>query len=134
MRTKVFYSGNDNLKKLAVYISTQLRQQSEQLPPAYLPENMPIVFVGTGTKFGGGPTKDAVEFVRALDPKRAQRVALFSVASNDKAINALKALAEERGVKVMEQTLVVKGKLNAEISAKADQFVKEIEDIIENRK
>ena len=112
MRVKVYYAGDKPcVQEVAITIAAQAKQNSEPLPPAYMPENMALAFVGTVAK-GKNPDKRALDFINVLDNKRVHAIALFCTSKNldGDCLNALADAAKARGIKVIEDRLVCNGK------------------------
>jgi len=116
MKTWVlYYSKGGNTKKIADAITEELEEvlKSEQIPPAYPPENVALLFLGTG-EYAGKPDPKMVEFIRTLTPNRVRNVAVFgtsgSGAADGKAITAVKAMLREKGINVVDESFGCKGK------------------------
>ena len=111
MRIKVmYYSKRGNTKKVATAIAKEFNLPSEPIPPAYLPENVKLLFLGTGA-YGGKIDKKMEDFISMLNPKRVKNVALFGTcAGNNKIMERMKELIEVQGINVLEQTYLCKGK------------------------
>ncbi len=112
MRVKIYYAGDKPcVQEVAITIAAQAKQNSEPLPPAYMPENMALAFVGTVAK-GKKPDKRALDFINVLDNKRVAAVALFCTSPklDGDCLDVLANAAKERGVKVIEERLVANGK------------------------
>jgi hypothetical protein len=57
MRVKIYYAGDKPcIQEVAIALAGQAKQNSEPLPPAYMPENLALAFVGTVAK-GKKPDK-----------------------------------------------------------------------------
>ncbi len=116
MKTWVlYYSRGGNTKKVADAIAEELEDvlKSEQIPPAYPPENVQLMFLGTG-EYAAKPDQKMVEFIRTLSPNRVKNVAVFgtngSALSDSKAIMQVKALLKEKGINVIDESFACKGK------------------------
>lgn len=113
MKTWVlYYSKSGNTKKVAEAIAEELAvPKTEQVPPAYPPENVQLLFLGTGV-YGGQPDPKMVEFVRTLNSDRVKNVAVFGTKGGDdnKAIDTVKSLLKEKGINVIDETFSCKGK------------------------
>ncbi len=116
MKTWVlYYSRGGNTKKIADAIADELEDvlKSEQIPPAYPPENVQLMFLGTG-EYAGKPDQKMLEFIRTLNPNRVKNVAVFgtngSALPNSKAIVKVKALLKEKGINVVDESFACKGK------------------------
>ncbi|HEX2927404.1 MAG TPA: flavodoxin family protein [Ruminiclostridium sp.] len=115
MKTWVlYYSKSGNTKKIADAIADELDDvlKSEQIPPAYPPENVALLFLGTG-EYAGKPDSKTVEFVRTLNKDRVKNVAVFGTDGKGvagAAIDTIKALLKEKGINVIEESFCCKGR------------------------
>ncbi|EPR07592.1 flavodoxin family protein [Ruminiclostridium papyrosolvens] len=115
MKTWVlYYSKGGNTKKIADAIADELDDvlKSEQIPPAYPPENVTLLFLGTG-EYAGKPDSKLLEFIRTLNKDRVKNVAVFG--TNGKgiagsAIATIKSLLKEKGINVIDESFCCKGK------------------------
>lgn len=116
MKTWVlYYSKSGNTKVIADAIAEELKEagvlKSEQIPPAYPPENVQLLFLGTG-EYAGKPDSKMVEFIRTLNTNRVKNAVVFGTSAGDKgvAIEKVKSLLKEKGINVIEETFSCKGK------------------------
>ncbi len=116
MKTWVLYhSKGGNTRKIADAIAGELEDvlKSEQIPPAYPPENVALLFLGTG-EYAGKPDPKMIEFIRTLNPNRVRNAAVFGTSgsglSSGKAISAVKDLLREKGINVVDESYSCKGK------------------------
>jgi flavodoxin len=116
MKTWVlYYSKGGNTKKIADAIAEELEDvlKSEQIPPAYPPENVALLFLGTG-EYAGKPDPKIIEFIRTLTPDRVKNVAVFGTSGSGlaegKAISTVKSLLKEKGINVVDESYSCKGK------------------------
>ncbi len=112
MKTWVlYYSKSGNTKKIADAIAEELGVlKSEQIPPAYPPENVQLLFLGTGV-YAGKPDPKMIEFVRTLNTNRVKNAVVFGTnGGQDTAIEAVKALLKEKDINVIDETFSCKGK------------------------
>lgn len=112
MKTWVlYYSRGGNTKKIADAIAEELGVlKSEQIPPAYPPENVQLLFLGTGV-YAGKPDPKMIEFVRTLNTNRVKNAVVFGTnGGQDTAIEAVKALLKEKGINVINESFSCKGK------------------------
>lgn len=114
MKTWVlYYSKGGNTKKIADAIAEELDEvlKSEQIPPAYPPENVSLLFLGTG-EYAGKPDSKMVEFIRTLNPNRVKNAAVFGTSAGDagKAIENVKSLLKEKGINVVDESFSCRGK------------------------
>ena len=94
---------------VAESISHAIDTVKEALPPAYMPENIGLMFLGCeGTK----ADKTTLEFISTLNPKRVSTAALFccNAKQSDAALQQVKAALQAQGIKVMDSTYVCSGK------------------------
>lgn len=112
MRTWVlYYSKGGNTKKVAEAIAEELGvPKTEQIPPAYPPENVNLLFLGTGV-YAGKPDPKMLEFIRTLNTNRVKNAAVFgTMGGNTAAIETIKALLKEKGINVVNETFCCRGK------------------------
>ncbi len=114
MKTWVlYYSKGGNTKKIADAIAEELDEvlKSEQIPPAYPPENVSLLFLGTG-EYAGKPDPKMVEFIRTLNPNRVKNAAVFGTSAGGagKAIDGVKTLLKEKGINVVDESFSCRGK------------------------
>ncbi|MDF2986524.1 MAG: flavodoxin [Eubacterium sp.] len=116
MKTWVLYhSKGGNTKKISDAIAEELEDvlKSEQIPPAYPPENVALLFLGTG-EYAGKPDPKMIEFIRTLNPNRVKNAAVFGTSGSGlatgKAISAVKELLKEKGISVVDESYSCKGK------------------------
>ena len=111
MKAKVLYhSKSGNTAKVAEAMAKATGQATEAIPPAYPLENVDILFLGAGIRMGK-VDKKMEEFIRTLTPQRVKNIALFSTAgSPEGAVPAIKKLLEGKGINVLEESFVCKGK------------------------
>ncbi len=113
MKTWVlYYSKGGNTKKVAEAIAEELEvPKTEQVPPAYPPEKVQLLFLGTGV-YAGKPDPKMIEFVRTLNSDRVKNVAVFGTKGGDdkRAIETVKSLLKEKGINVVDETFSCKGK------------------------
>ena len=101
MRTKIYYAGDKPaIQEIATVIAQEFKLPSEQLQPAYMPEGLPIAFIGAEDK-GGKPHKVAIEFINTLDPKRVAAAAIFctSPKMSDACLKPMREALIARGIK-----------------------------------
>lgn len=113
MKTWVlYYSKGGNTKKVAEAIAQELQvPKTEQVPPAYPPENVGLMFLGTGV-YAGKPDPKMIEFIRTLNTNRVKNIALFGShgGNNNAAIETVKSLIKEKGINVIDESFSCKGK------------------------
>ena len=106
MKARVHYvSPKGAAETIAETIARECKCVKEPLLPAYMPENVAIMFLGCeGTK----ADKITMEFINSLNKNRVAHAALYccNPKKSDAPIAQMKAALEARGVKVMNQTFV----------------------------
>ena len=110
MKARVHYvSPKGAAEMIAETIARECKCVKEPLLPAYMPENVAIMFLGCE---GGKADKITMEFINSLNKNRVAHAALFccNPKKNDAPIAQMKAALESRGVKVMNQTFVTTSK------------------------
>jgi flavodoxin len=111
MKLKVmYYSRKGNTKKVAEAMANALGQTAEALPPAYPLENVGLLYLGVGV-YMGTVDKKVEEFIRTLNTNRVKNVVVFGTSgSQDKAIKKTQELLREKGINVVDDTFMCKGK------------------------
>jgi flavodoxin len=147
MKTWVlYYSKGGNTKKIADAIADELDDvmKSEQIPPAYPPEKVALMFLGTG-EYAGKPDPKTVEFVRTLTKDRVKNIAVFGTNGKGQAgtaISTIKSLIKEKGINVVDESYCCKGKFfifanrknpNADEIQAARQYAKRIYDSVKTQ-
>lgn len=125
MKTWVlYYSKGGNTRKVADAIAGELDEvlKSEQIPPAYPPENVGLLFLGTG-EYAGKPDPKMVEFIRTLNTDRVKNAAVFGTSASGagKAINSVKDLLKEKGINVVDESFSCRGKFLLSNRKKPDE-------------
>ena len=141
MRVKVYYAGDKPcIQEVAISIASQIKINTEPLPPSYMPENLVLAFIGTIAN-GKKPDKRAIDFVETLNPKRTAAVALYCTSANGEK-DCLVELREKimaRGIKVFQLEYGCHGKVGlmgkmptpAELSGAAE-FAQKCVDAVTN--
>lgn len=110
MKARVHYvSPKGAAETIAETLARECRCVKEPLLPAYMPENIAIMFLGCeGTK----ADKTTLEFIKSLNKNRVANAALFTcnAKKSPAAIEQMKAALEQQGVHVMSQTFVTTAK------------------------
>lgn len=110
MKGRLHYvSPKGSAELLAAAIGKEVDLIKEALPPAYMPENVILMFLGCeGTK----ADKVTMEFIKTLNPKRVNNAALFccNPKMSDSAIQQMKAALQAQGIKVLDSAYVCSGK------------------------
>ncbi|MEG2388277.1 MAG: hypothetical protein RSC90_06915 [Clostridia bacterium] len=103
MRTRVYYvSPKGSAEKIAGAIARAVKCACEPLLPAYMPENVGIMFLGCeGTK----ADKVTLDFISVLNPDRVAHAALFHCGKDANALGQMRAALTQRGIEVLDMTL-----------------------------
>ena len=110
MKGRLHYvSPKGSAAMVASAIAKEVDMIPEALPPAYMPENAILMFLGCE---GGKMDKVTMEFIRTLNAKRVNNAALYccNAKKDDKAIQQMKEALTAVGVKVLPETFVCSGK------------------------
>ena len=100
-----FVSPKGSAAMVATEIGKEVQMIPEALPPAYMPENVMLMFLGCE---GGKADKITLEFIKTLTPKRVANAALYccNAKKNDAAIQQMKDALVAQGIKVLSSTLM----------------------------
>ena len=112
MKTRVHYtSPKGSAEMVAEAIARIATQPKEPLPPAYMPEAVPLMFLGC-EESGGKIDKVMQAFISTMDTKRVAHVALFTTSPRGAhaTIDAIKQVFVSKGIKVVGDTLITNGK------------------------
>ncbi|MEF9894465.1 MAG: hypothetical protein RR843_01660 [Clostridia bacterium] len=103
MTTRVYYvSPKGSAEKIAGAIARAVKCACEPLLPAYMPENVGIMFLGCeGTK----ADKVTLDFISVLNPDRVAHAALFHCGKDANALGQMRAALTQRGIEVLDMTL-----------------------------
>ena len=103
MRCKVYYmSQRGSAEVVAEVIASEAKCQPEPLLPAYMPENVDLMFLGCE---GARADKVTLTFLESLGPARVRRAALFQCGrTKGDALRQMRSALESRGIVVMEKT------------------------------
>ncbi len=109
MRRKVYYmSQRGPAEAVAVAIARVAGCQPEPLLPAYMPENVDLMFLGCE---GDRADKVTLSFIDSLNPNRVRRAALFQCASpRGEAANQMRAALVARGIAVADRVFTAPNK------------------------
>lgn len=121
MIVKVYYvSPKGNAMSIAETICRTCACTKEALMPAYMPENVGLMFLGCdGTK----PDKSTVEFLNSLNNKRVRNAALFccNPKLDTTALEQMKSILEGKGINVLSsKAFPGKGFLSGKKPGEAD--------------
>lgn len=102
MRCKVYYmSQRGSAEAVAEAVADQAGCAMEPLLPAYMPENVELMFLGCE---GARADRVTLQFIESLSPCRVRRAALFQCSSGGEALRQMREALEARGVTVAEKT------------------------------
>ena len=103
VRCKVYYmSQRGSAEAVAEAVAGAVGCQSEPLMPAYMPENVDLMFLGCE---GARADRVTLAFVESLGSSRVRCAALFNCAgTRGEALTQMRSALEARGVKVLEKT------------------------------
>ncbi len=110
MKARVHYvSPKGSAETIAEAIARECKCVKEPLLPAYMPENIAIMFLGCE---GSKADKVTMEFISSMSKERVANAALFccNPKKDPAPIQQMKTALESRGVHVMNQTFVCTGK------------------------
>lgn len=112
MKTRIHYTSPKGCAEaVAEAIARVATQPKEPLPPAYMPESVPLMFLGC-EESNGKIDKVMQAFISTMDTKRVSHVALFTAAPKGTHVtaDAIKKVFVDKGIKVMDEILVTNGK------------------------
>lgn len=112
MRMRVHYTeGKSGIETVAAAISQQSGQVMEKLLPAYMPERVALLFLGS-SDHGGKPDKLALEFISSLNKDRVNYAALYGTSPKKRTahLEVLRQALTERGITVLDEVFVCSGK------------------------
>jgi len=110
MKGRVHYvSPKGCAEMVAESIAREIKIVKEPLLPAYMPENIILMFLGCE---GNKADKTTMEFINSLNSKRVETAALFccNPKLSTSAIEQMKKALEDHGVKVLDKPFVCTGK------------------------
>ncbi len=106
----LYYSKGGSTKKVAEAMAKAINQPVEAIPPAYPLENVKLLFLGSGV-YAGKINQKMVDFINTLNTNRVKNVALFgTTGKEDKAITKMRELLTAKGINVLEESFLCKGK------------------------
>ncbi|MCR4578089.1 MAG: hypothetical protein K5784_09305 [Clostridiales bacterium] len=110
MNVKVYYTSPKGCAAaIAKAIASQAGCQAEALMPAYMPENVRLMFMGCeGTK----PDKAVLEFLGSLNSNRVRTAALFvcNPKRDPAPMEQMRTVLEDRGIHVLDISAAYPGK------------------------
>jgi len=102
MRCKVYYmSQRGSAEAVAEAVASQAGCAMEPLLPAYMPENVDLMFLGCE---GAQADRMTLQFIESLNPSRVRRAALFQCSSGGEALSQMREALQARGVAVAPKT------------------------------
>ena len=103
MRCKVYYMSQcGSAEAVAEAVAAQAGCAMEPLLPAYMPENVDLMFLGCE---GARADRVTLQFIESLSPCRVRRAALFQCSNvPGEALIDMRIALEARGVAVVEKT------------------------------
>lgn len=136
MKIKVMYqSRGGNTAKIAQAIAQSVGASAEIIPPGYPFDKTDILFIGGGC-YGSKLDKTLSAYINTLDPKKAKAVAVFgTVGGGPKYLDLMKTTLKNRGINVLDESFVCKGKFfaffnrkhpDANDIANASKFAKDV--------
>lgn len=102
MRCKVYYmSQRGSAEQVAEAVASQAGCAMEPLLPAYMPENVDLMFLGCE---GARADRVTMQFIETLSPSRVRKAALFQCAAGFEALNQMRQALIARGIQVVDET------------------------------
>ena len=101
MKTRIHYtSPKGSAEAVAEAIAREATQPKEPLPPAYMPEAVPLMFLGC-EESNGKIDKVMQAFISTMDTKRVMHVALFTTSPKGTHVtaDAIKKVFDDKGIK-----------------------------------
>lgn len=74
----------------------------EPLLPAYMPENVKLMFLGCE---GNKADKVTMDFIASLTPNRVANAALFHCGKDQQALSQMRKALKDKGIQVLDMTL-----------------------------
>lgn len=139
MRCKVYYmSQHGSAASIAEAIAGVAGCQPEPLLPAYMPENVELMFLGCE---GVRADRVTLSFIESLSPTRVRNAALFHCArTRGEALLQMRSALQARGVNILEKTYsaplrgLLGGGPNASDLEAARAFAKASLESVDNRR
>ena len=102
MRIKVHYvSQKGCAKSIADVIAGTCQCTKEALLPAYMPENIDLMFLGCE---GGKADKVTMDFINVMNRERVRNAALFCCGAGPEAVSQMRKALVARGVNVLDRS------------------------------
>lgn len=103
VRIRVHYvSPKGSAEQVAAAIAREAKCVKEPLLPAYMPENVKLMFLGCE---GSKADKVTMDFISTLTPNRVTSVALFHCGKEGQALSQMRKALNEKGIEVLDMTL-----------------------------
>ena len=109
MKCRVHYvSPKGSAEAVAEAIARECKCVKEPLLPAYMPENITLMFLGCE---GSKADKVTLQFIASMNKQRVANAALFNCGKGTEALNQMRDALKSRGVNVLDKTFTapVKG-------------------------
>ena len=104
MKIKVHYvSPKGCAEQVAQSIANICDCAKEALLPAYMPENIDLMFLGCE---GGRADRVTLDFINIMNRERVHSAALFCCGTNPEAIAQMRKALSARGVHVLERSFI----------------------------
>ncbi|MDI9506217.1 MAG: hypothetical protein ACOYI7_09710 [Candidatus Excrementavichristensenella sp.] len=103
VRIRVHYvSPKGSAEQIAEAIAREAKCVKEPLLPAYMPENVNLMFLGCE---GNKADKVTLGFISSLSPNRVTHAALFLCGRDTHPLQQMREALTQRGIKVLDPTL-----------------------------
>ena len=103
MRIRVHYvSPKGSAEQVAEAIARTAKCVKEPLLPAYMPENVKLMFLGCE---GNKADKVTMDFIASLTPNRVANAALFHCGKDHQALSQMRSALSDKGIQVLDMTL-----------------------------
>lgn len=103
MRIRVHYvSPKGSAEQVAEAIARAVKCVKEPLLPAYMPENVKLMFLGCE---GNKADKVTMDFIASLTPNRVANAALFHCGKDQQALSQMRKALNDKGIQVLDMTL-----------------------------
>lgn len=103
MRIRVHYvSPKGSAEQVADAIAREVKCVKEPLLPAYMPENVKLMFLGCE---GSKADKVTLDFIASLNPNRVSNAALFHCGKDNQALCQMRKALNDKGINVLDFSL-----------------------------
>lgn len=104
MRIRVHYvSPKGSAEQIAEAIAREAKCVKEPLLPAYMPEDVKLMFLGCE---GNRADKVTLDFIASLSPNRVTHAALFLCGKDAQPLQQMREALSRRGITVLDPTLI----------------------------